>query len=202
MAGLCRLGSAARAIAEAATRLGISLPKGRNLDALFRRLLDEEGRELLFELIGAVAHRLRRTKDASDFGLPANEVREIVAVSNSSMGPDSSAVRRLRMVLIRFAFFGPGRRAGSIDFTHQILADYFAARYATSMLERALKSADSTGEALKRHGQDLVIRAIGTAPVISGSLFYRYFVQALEKTLSYGAFWSRSFGPPICRNKM
>ena len=85
------------------------------------------------------------------------------------------------MVLIRFAFFGPGRRAGSIDFTHQILADYFAARYATSMLERALKSADSTGEALKRHGQDLVIRAIGTAPVISGSLFYRYFVQALGK---------------------
>ena len=50
-----------------------------------------------------------------------------------------SAIRRLT-ALVQFAFFGAGRHAGTVDFTHPILAGYLAARYALILLRRGAAS--------------------------------------------------------------
>lgn len=156
-------------------RLGIKLPSGSELDALIRKLLDEEAREMLFDLLGGVAHRLQRFDLRA--GMSATELERLV--SGVAMNADARERTRLRMALIRFAFFSPCRKSGSLDFTHHILAEYFAARYAARMLIRTLEQTDTersnSGKAMD------VVTAVGTAPVAEGSIFHRYFVRELSR---------------------
>ena len=165
----------ASAIRDEIARLGITIPNGGDLDALIRRLLDEEARELLFDLLGGVAHRLHRFDDLGA-GMSADELGKLVVGGAIN---DTRERKRLRMALVRFAFFSPGRKAGSLDFTHQLLAEYFAARYAARMLLRTLEQTDeersNSGKAID------AVAAVGTAPVPEGSIFHRYFVRELSR---------------------
>ena len=94
---------------------------------------------------------------------------------------------RLLTVLVQFAFFGQGRHAGSVDFTHHILADYLAARYAVRLLrpaaeqqaERAAGRRSALSEATRRISA--FRQAIGTAPYQAASLFHRYIALQLQR---------------------
>ena len=180
------VGALQRALEEELPGLNHAAANG-GLGAAIRRLLDEEALELMFELVGALAHRLQRTPDAFEAGsgLSADDVRDLLSVSGGSAGAEHAALQRLRIALVRFAFFGPGRRAGSIDFTHVIIADYFAARCAATMLDRALADHDAaSADSAKLNGElpalaSAVARALGTAPVVPRSIFHHYLARKI-----------------------
>ncbi len=179
----------ARSLKDEAVRLEVPLPNGDELEGAVCRLLDEQAPELLFELIGGLAHRLRRTQQGGgELGeLSADDARRLIATGRPGNDGDDDAQRRLRVALVRFAFFGAGRRAGSLDFTHEILADYFAARYAVSMIDRALHAHASgmDAEGMTSSGlsalRNAVKGAIGTAELEPGSLFQRYFAREVDR---------------------
>jgi hypothetical protein len=173
---------------EEARRADLRVPDGNELRAAIDRLLDEQAPELLFELIGGLAHTMRNSAGAfgGDLGLCADDTRDLIDIGRVAASHDSEVLRRLRISLVRFAFFGPGRRAGSLDFTHEILAEYFAARYALRMVERAV-----SGEAAES-GEPASVRsafaaAIGIADIAPGSLFHRYFARQLTRDTSLRA---------------
>jgi hypothetical protein len=182
----------AHALEDEALRLEVPVPEGDELEGAVCRLLDEQAPELLFELIGGLAHRLRRTRadGGSMAELSAEDAHQLMAIGaigRPGHDDDQELLRRLRMALVRFAFFGAGRRAGSLDFTHEILADYFAARYAVSMIARALQAQQSVMDAEGMTTSALsalrnaVKGAIGAAEVVPGSLFQRYFAREMDR---------------------
>jgi hypothetical protein len=150
-------------VEEEAAKSKVDAPDGADLDALIKRMLDEEGRGLLFNLIAGFAHRLQRTT-VTDLSVES-VAAELVGLSS---GTDAERQRRLRVAIVRFAFFWAGRKPGSLDFTHQILAEYLAARYARAMLGDL-----SDLEAA-------LLNAVGSATVTPGSVFHRYFARELE----------------------
>ena len=173
-----------------AQRLGVPLPSGSELDRVICGLLDGEASGLLFEVIGGLAHRLRYAPSAGDeaSGFTAEDAESLIDLETTAGAHDEGSLARLRTSLVRFAFFGPGRKVGTLDFTHEILADYFAARYAALMLERVLRDHDSSLRpgSVTRGGLIALQRAfaatIGTAYVFPGSVFHRYFERELETT--------------------
>jgi hypothetical protein len=179
----------AQSLEEEAVGLAVAVPAGEELEAAVCRLLDEQAPELLIEIIGGLAHRLRRMPQASDgfAELSVEEARELVAIGRTGGTRNEDVLRRLRVALVRFAFFGAGRRAGSLDFTHEILADYFAARYAVLMIARALSAHERVmnTEAMTSSGlsalRNAVKGAVGTAEVAPSSLFRRYFARELAR---------------------
>jgi hypothetical protein len=158
-------------------------PMGKDLDALIQRMLDEEGRDLLFELIAGYAHRIHRMRlsDPSSSGISADLIEGNLSKGNAA--PDTA--RQVRTALVRFAFFGAGRKAGSVDFSHAILAEYLAARYALSMLQRVMSRVDapnSNDVGLGLNELSATVReAVGSLPILPGSVFHRYFAQELGK---------------------
>jgi hypothetical protein len=156
-------------------------PIGKDLDALIQRMLDEGGRDLLFELIAGYAHRIHRARlsDPSSSGISVDLIEGNLGKGNAA--PDTA--RQVRTALVRFAFFGAGRKAGSVDFSHAILAEYLAARYALSMLQRVMSRVDEAGD-VRLGLNDLaatVREAVGSVPIPPGSVFHRYFAQELGK---------------------
>jgi hypothetical protein len=181
----------AHSLEDEAVRLEVPVPNGDELEGAVCRLLDEQAPELLFELIGGLAHRLRRTQKGADLGeLSAEDAHQLMAIGRPGQDDDEALLRRLRQALVRFAFFGAGRRAGALDFTHEILADYFAARYAVSMIARALQSHERImdAEGMTTPGlsalRNAVKGAIGAAEVEQGSLFQRYFAREMDRSLA------------------
>jgi hypothetical protein len=178
----------AQSLEDEAVRLELAVPNGNELEGAVCRLLDEQAPELLFELIGGLAHKLRRTPlGCEDPGaLSVDDARDLIAIGRSGKS-DDDVLRRLRVALVRFAFFGAGRKSGSLDFTHEILADYFAARYAVSMILRPLQAHEgmmdtqgmtATGLSSLRNA---VKGAIGAGEIAPGSLFQRYFARDLGR---------------------
>jgi hypothetical protein len=176
----------AQALEDELIRLNQPVPSCGELQAAICRLLDEQAPELLFELIGGLAHRVRRLSHAGEgaSGFSADDARDLIAIGGTRA--DDSVLRRLRTTLVRFAFFGPGRKVGALDFTHEILAEYFAARYALLKIETALHAvADSQNGNGAAHSdlmalQTTVKMAVGTAEVVPCSLFHRYFARRLQ----------------------
>ena len=171
------------AVEDEAAKSKVKAPVGRDLDALIHRMLDEEGRDLLFDLIAGFAHHLQRTTvtDLSADGLAAELVQGGLGGS-----ADAETRRRLRVALVRFAFFGAGRKAGSLDFTHQILAEYLAARYARSTLGQAVARFDARSGSSLSDLEAALLNAVGSATVSPGSVFHRYFAHELAKDSNLG----------------
>jgi hypothetical protein len=155
---------------------------------ILSEVLNGEGRARLFELIEALAHQHRRTPGSASGGLAVGELRDVFGRSYTASSLADPDVDRLLTVLVQFAFFGPGRRAGSVDFTHHILADYLAARYAVRLLRSAIDRQAPAGAASARSALSDAKRpgnafrqAIGTAPLVAGSLFHRYIAVQLQR---------------------
>lgn len=141
--------------------------------------LDAAGRRNLMDLIGSVAWA-RRRQGAGEAGTAAS--RELTeAFDQTTAGPASDdAGAKLVRILVQFAFFGAGRQPGAIDFSHPILADYLAARYATTMLEWVAGSYAAGG--LRPEAADTGIRNwIGTTEITPGGVFERAIARAAAR---------------------
>jgi len=179
----------AQALEEEAIRHEVPVPEGDELEGAVCRLLDEQAPELLFELIGGLAHRLRRSPQAGGdlTELSVDDARDMIGIGRPGHSGEAEVLRRLRVALVRFAFFGAGRKAGSLDFTHEILTDYFAARYAVSMVVRALgahegiMNAEGVTSSVLSALRNAVKGAIGSAAVVPGSIFERYFAREMAR---------------------
>lgn len=145
------------------------------------RMLVSQGRDSLMELIGGMAHQFRRTPDSShDPGLPVETVRDLFGASYVSSTLDAEDTRRLLTVLVQFAFFGRGAAAGAIDFTHPLVADYLAARYAVALLRREMQPhGHGQGRSGDKRPMQAVLQAIGTAEFARGSIFHRYLAREI-----------------------
>jgi hypothetical protein len=176
------------AIEDAAAEQRIAAPDTGDTRALLAEVLDGEGRSALFELIEALAHELRRNPGASGAaaGLGVDDLRNFYGRLYAGSDLADPEVERLLTVLVQFAFFGQGRHAGSVDFTHHILADYLAARYAVRLLRNAAEqeAADSAGRRPSLSDANRRVsafrQAIGTAPYRPDSLFHRYIALQLQ----------------------
>jgi hypothetical protein len=181
----------AQALEDEMSRQHLPVPQGEEVQSAICRLLDEQAPELLFELIGGLAHRIRHTASTgAEPGFSIDDARNLITIGSASSGHDNDILRRLRLTLVRFAFFGPGRKVGSLDFTHDILAEYFAARYAMVKIETALHAFAGDDNGIGRATGDLpafqttVEMGIGTIPVVPRSLFHRYFARQVEQSLA------------------
>jgi hypothetical protein len=151
--------------------------------AVLADVLDREGRGALFELIEALAHQHRRNPGAvasASGALGVDDMRGVYGRAYASADLADPEVERLLTLLVQFAFFGPARQPGAIDFTHHILADYLAGRYAVRLLRAAIDrpapaGAPAAASALAEASRPMRAfrQAIGTAPFTAGSLFHR-----------------------------
>jgi hypothetical protein len=147
--------------------------------------LDSAGRDSVIEMLGLIAHQRCRMKAAvkDGRGVDIADLNEVLSPVYVSDAVDDDAQRRLATALVQFAFFGAGRRAGVVDFTHPILAEYLAGLYAAGVLARATMAASSGGSG-NPLSQLAVIRggireAIGTMPLDRGSVFHRTIARAI-----------------------
>jgi hypothetical protein len=150
--------------------------------AMLAEVLDGEGRAALLELIEALAHQHRRTPGpaAASGELGIDDVRGVYGRTYASADLADPDAERLLTLLVQFAFFGPARQPGAIDFTHHILADYLAGRYAARLLRGVIDRPAPGGtpgalSALADATRPMTAfrQAIGTVPFIAGSLFHR-----------------------------
>jgi hypothetical protein len=170
-------------IEQEMSRRGLPMPAGFEARGVVAHLLNAEGRDILFELIGSIAHEQRRApeKAAGSDGLDADALRQLSGLANVAISLNDEVVRRLQTVIVQFAFFGPGRKSGSVDFTHQITADYLAARYAASLLKRELIGPD--GGELSRDPAVLtraMRKAVGSMEILPHSLFCRALARQIR----------------------
>ena len=176
-----------KAIEEEAQKLG--LPKTASSDArtVVAHLLDVEGRDILMDIVGSIAHSHRRTSaaGAAGKGLPVDDVRTLRCFGEFPVNLDEDVLRRLRTAVVQFAFFTRGKEPGTIDFTHQIVADFLAARYAISLLKRDLIERDKAGETQSGeenlNNKQAVLNALGTADLQPDSLYFRYLAREIER---------------------
>jgi hypothetical protein len=170
-----------RTLEEEILRRGLPVPAGLDARQLVGRLLDAEGRDILFELIGSIAHGQRRGSGGGEDsdGMLADDLRQLSGLSHVSINLNAEVVRRLQTVIVQFAFFGPGRKAGCVDFTHDITADYLAARYAVTVLSRELlgNGHDPDPQALRRAMQ----KAVGGREIVPHSLFCRSLAREIQR---------------------
>jgi hypothetical protein len=167
----------------------VKVPTTADTRAILADVLDGAGREALFELIEALAHQHRRNPDAAaSSGLVVDDMRGFYGRAYASADLTDPDVERLLTLLVQFAFFGPARQPGAIDFTHHILADYLAGRYAVRLLRGVVDRSAPTGVQGARSVLADATRplsafrqAIGTAPFAAGSLFHRTIAREMAE---------------------
>jgi hypothetical protein len=144
--------------------------------------LDDAGRDAVVEMLAQLAHeRVRgKAKKQSEAGLAVEAMTGALAPVYLPDAKDDQ--RHLSTALVQFAFFGAGRRAGVVDFTHPILADYLAALHAVAVLSRAAEAA-ATSSALSRLAllKGAVHEAFGAADSVAGSVFERTVQRAVRQ---------------------
>ena len=166
--------------------------------AMLAEVLDGEGRAALFELIEALAHQSRRNPGGAGpagavaGALAADDMRDLYGRAYARTDLADPEVERLLTLLVQFAFFGPARQPGSIDFTHHILADYLAGRYAARLLRRVVDAADNAGGGRPSLADatrpiSALRQAIGTAPFVPGSLFHRTMAREIAQDPALGS---------------
>jgi hypothetical protein len=165
-----------------------AMGNGQSMHDAVGAALDAAGRDNVVELLGLIAHqRTRRTaRRKTDAGVALEDLTGIMQAAympdgGSNGEANASQQGALSTALVQFAFFGAGRRAGLVDFTHPILADYLAGLYAASVLDRAAHAAESA-RALSRVAlmRGTLNEALGDAPLQSTSMFARTLQRELK----------------------
>lgn len=151
----------------------VALPPDLDLDAVpeERRAevvaaIESAGRESLVQLVELIAHFRQRTDAGSGDTLPVAMIQDLLAMSHATLDPRSPEGSATALAVVQFAFFGLGGGADSVDFSHPMLADHLAARYALRLLR-----ASATPGAIRQ--------AVGSQPVPRDSLFHRRMARAV-----------------------
>ena len=107
------------------------------------------GRERLVELIEGLAHHMRMHEPYPNEG-QGIDVEDLKSIASFYLDvgllPDLEP--KVLLAMVQFAFFGPAARKGEVRFTHEIIADYLAARHALGLIQAHAESADTLGQAL------------------------------------------------------
>ncbi len=170
-------------------------------------LLDEQGKENVAELLSALAHAYHRldTKGGAEAGLDVPGIEALTDISYIANDLTRDAQLRRLNTLVHFAFFGAGRRAGSVDFTHPILAGYLAARYALFLLRRGMAALPErtawrpSDYAIPRAA---VQQAIGTATLDPDSIFLQYILREIGEDRELADFLKSMAGQPFERENV
>lgn len=162
-------------LAAGESMLGFSMADGRKGREVMEQLLDKAGRENMRELLGEVAHQRVRQPDAGE--VQVSDLRGVLGpayVDGKLVIADSA---RVTTAIVQFAFFGAGKKAGAVDFSHPILAEHLAAGYALTVLRRGAEQlADmpaTSGLSRVNTLKGTVRQAIGTTKIEPGSIFQR-----------------------------
>lgn len=133
-------------------------------------LLEAIGRDRLVELIEGIAHLLRCNErfPGEARGLSVDELEELGQIY-LDVGVDPEIEPRVLLAIVQLAFFGPGAAQGTVRFSHEIIADYLAARHAARRIAARPESADVLGQAL------------GIREDMAGSPFLRALVHELRE---------------------
>ncbi len=186
------------AIEEEVEKSGGLRPDDAHTRQAVLELLEEQGKENVTELLLALAHAYRRTDADGRAGwiFDTIDIKELTGNSYLSNalpnGKDLEDERRRKLnVLVQFAFFGAGARAGTVGFTHPIIADYLAARYALMLLRRGMDALPA-GAGSRTGGLAMpkaaIQQAVGTAPLDVHSIFFRAIERKVKKDEALAGF--------------
>jgi hypothetical protein len=161
----------------------VALADGQRGKTAIEHVLDKTGREKLREMLGAIAHQRTRQTHSTDIEIA--DLRDVLGPSY--MGDtlaDDDATRVLTSV-IQFAFFGAGKKAGAVDFSHPILAEHMAASYALGLLraaaERVAKMPPESSLSKASAIKGAVRQALGTAQLAHDTVFFRAFKRGIAR---------------------
>ncbi|MEL6317238.1 MAG: hypothetical protein AAFR16_06320, partial [Pseudomonadota bacterium] len=129
------------------------------------------GQDNLEFLLGGAAHfyRFGAVEDAQDLGkVSLEEWREALSPGFIDAALDAETEKRVELALVQFALFSRGDGDGAIQFTHEILADYLAGKYAAALIASAPERPNVWKQALgRRRG-------------IESTVFFRLLVRLLR----------------------
>jgi hypothetical protein len=130
-----------------------------------------------------VAHKRVRFSGESDIDIA--DLREVLGPSYVQSNDADDDRERALTAIVQFAFFGAGKKAGAVDFSHPILAEHLAAGYALVLLRQAADRlaavADSSGLSRAATIKAAVRQALGTARLEPGSIFCRTLMRGLQR---------------------
>ena len=149
---------------QAATGLGVD---GANL---FADALHDLGQANLEQLLGAAAHYYRfGAADGKGLAqISAEEWGAVLAPVYLGDDLDEEREERLVLALMQFAFFSRGEDEGGIAFTHDLIADYLAAKFALEWI-----AGDPGNPATLRF-------ALGRREDAQGTVFFRYLASQIN----------------------
>ncbi|MDX2201581.1 MAG: hypothetical protein NW223_02440 [Hyphomicrobiaceae bacterium] len=168
----------AEAMEERAEALGIRLLDGSEARTGIASAFEAEGRRSVLEILGAIAHNRLQNGDGEAGLLDAETIRALLGPSYVSDRLEAEDNDRVLYALVQFAFFGAGRKAGLVDFSHPILAEYLAGLYAASLLA-AEAQAHAAGRASLNQSRSAIRQALGGIDVGESSPF----VQVLQRAI-------------------
>ncbi len=160
-----------------------TLADGHHGKTTIEHILDKTGRENLREMLGAIAHQRTRQTDMSDIEIA--DLRNVLGPSYMDGTLAADDTDRVLTSVVQFAFFGAGKKAGAVDFSHPILAEHLAANYGLGLLRAAaervakMPSASSLSRASAIKGA--VRQALGTAKLARDTVFFRAFARGIAR---------------------
>jgi len=153
---------------------GRLLADGRRQKEWLAQVLDEAGRDNLRHMLGMVAHQRVRHVNAD---IDISDLREAIAPAFVAGRTTAEDGDRVLLSVVQFAFFGAGKKAGTVDFTHPILAEHMAAGYALHLLRCSAERVREipAQSAMSRLGiaRGALRQALGTARLEPSSVFVR-----------------------------
>jgi hypothetical protein len=161
--------------------------------AEMEQVLDQAGRDNLREMLGFVAHKRVRHTDAKE--IDVDDLRDAVgpAYVDSSLAADEND--RVLTTVVQFAFFGAGKRAGAVDFSHPILAEHLAAGYALTLLRGAAeRMASMVGMAQANLIKGAVRQALGSVKLDEETVFFRALTRGIAREPQIAALVAQARG--------
>ncbi|MEO1329601.1 MAG: hypothetical protein AAFW46_08065 [Pseudomonadota bacterium] len=142
----------------------------------FAEALRAHGQDNLEFLIGGAAHfyRFAAVDGRGLHQISVAEWAEVLSPAFIDASLDEAEEEKVRLALLQFAFFSQGEARGeqgdSMSFTHDLIADYLAARYAWSLVEAGPGRPETWRQ------------AFGGRRDVEDTVLFRYFAAQLRET--------------------
>lgn len=170
-------------LAASEAMLGFTLADGSQGKDVIEQMLDKAGRDNMREILGEVAHQ--RVRFSGNTDIEVDDLRDVIGATYVDGKLAADETDRVLTSVVQFAFFGAGKKAGAVDFSHPIVAEHLAAGYAFSVLRRAAEilAEMPDANALSRINtlRGAVRQALGTVKLDPKSVFCRALVRGIDR---------------------
>ena len=177
-------------------KLDLTLADGRPGKDVIEKVLDRAGRDNLREMLGSIAHQRMRQTGTDDVDIA--DLRDAMAPAYASGSLSGDDNERVLTSVVQFAFFGAGKKAGAVDFSHPILAEHLAAGYALNLLHgaaaRVQEMAQSSGLSRGNTVKGAMRQALGNAKLDRGSVFFRALARGIARDAGLASFVASAQG--------